>query len=90
MGVPYAIVKGKARLGTLIHQKTSTVAALVDVKPEDESTLAKLVSTINPQFIDVYDNNKRHWGGGVLGSKHNVRFAKKARAAAREAAANKE
>ncbi len=90
MGVPYAIVKGKARLGTLIHQKTSTVAALVDVRTEDEPALAKLISTINPQFIDTYDNNKRHWGGGVLGSKHNDRFAKKARAAAREAAANKE
>lgn len=90
MGVPYAIVKGKARLGTLVHEKRSTVAALVDVKPEDEPTLAKLVSTINPQFIDVYDHNKRHWGGGVLGSKHNDEFAKRARAAAREAAANKE
>ena len=31
MGVPYAIVKGKARLGTVVHQKTSAVLAFTEV-----------------------------------------------------------
>ncbi|CAB4255583.1 similar to Saccharomyces cerevisiae YHL033C RPL8A Ribosomal protein L4 of the large (60S) ribosomal subunit, nearly identical to Rpl8Bp and has similarity to rat L7a ribosomal protein [Maudiozyma barnettii] len=82
MGVPYAIVKGKARLGTLVNQKTSAVAALTEVKPEDEAALAKLVSTINANFADKYDENKKHWGGGIMGAKAQDKTAKKAKASA--------
>ncbi|GMM56124.1 ribosomal 60S subunit protein L8B [Maudiozyma humilis] len=80
MGVPYAIVKGKARLGTLVNQKTSAVAALTEVKPEDEAALAKLVSTINANFADKYDENKKHWGGGIMGAKAQDKAAKRAKA----------
>ncbi|QPG76137.1 60S ribosomal protein L8B [Brettanomyces nanus] len=89
MGVPYAIVKGKARLGTLVHKKTSTVAALVDVKSGDEPDLAKLISSINANFIDSFDNNRRHWGGGIMGVKHIAKQAKKEKAIASEVAASK-
>jgi large subunit ribosomal protein L7Ae len=34
-GIPYAFVKGKARLGRLVHQKTATCVALVDSRKED-------------------------------------------------------
>jgi len=44
MGVPYVIVKGKARLGTVVHKKTATVVVLQDVKSEDQRELANLVS----------------------------------------------
>jgi hypothetical protein len=44
MGVPYVIVKGKARLGTVVHKKTAAVLALQDVKSEDQRELATLVS----------------------------------------------
>jgi len=44
MGVPYVIVKGKARLGTVVHKKTSAVLALQDVKSEDNRELATIVS----------------------------------------------
>ncbi|KAE8582503.1 hypothetical protein XENTR_v10020142 [Xenopus tropicalis] len=33
MGVPYCIVKGKARLGRLVHRKTCTSVALTQVNP---------------------------------------------------------
>jgi large subunit ribosomal protein L7Ae len=89
MGVPYAIVKGKARLGTLVHQKTAAVAALVDVKAEDEAALAKLVSTINANYIEKYDDSKRHWGGGIMGAKAQVKIAKRAKADAAAVAASK-
>jgi len=79
MGVPYAIVKGKARLGTLVHKKTSSVAALTEVSAADEAELAKLVSTINANFIEKYDDSRRHWGGGVMGSKANDKIARKAK-----------
>jgi large subunit ribosomal protein L7Ae len=89
MGVPYAIIKGKARLGTLVHQKTSAVAALVDVRPEDEAELAKLISTINSNYIEKYDDSKRHWGGGIMGAKAQVKIANRAKADAAAAASAK-
>jgi hypothetical protein len=44
MGVPYVIVKGKARLGTVVHKKTTAVLAIQDVKSEDQRELATLIS----------------------------------------------
>ena len=44
MGVPYVIVKGKARLGTVVHKKTAAVLCVQDVKSEDQRELATLVS----------------------------------------------
>ena len=44
MGIPYVIVKGKARLGTVVHKKTAAVLALQDVKSEDQRELATLIS----------------------------------------------
>ena len=79
MGVPYAIVKGKARLGTLVNQKTSAVAALTEVRAEDEAALAKLVSTIDANFADKYDEVKKHWGGGILGNKAQAKMDKRAK-----------
>jgi large subunit ribosomal protein L7Ae len=81
MGVPYAIIKGKARLATLVHKKTAAVAALTEVSAADESELAKLVSTINANFIEKYEENRKHWGGGILGSKAIVKAEKRAKAA---------
>ncbi|GMG25547.1 unnamed protein product [Ambrosiozyma monospora] len=87
MGVPYAIVKGKARLGTLVHQKTSAVAALTEVRPADQAALAKLISTINANFTEKYEDSKRHWGGGIMGGKTQAKLAKRARIAANKAKA---
>ena len=58
MGVPYVIVKGKARLGTVVHKKTAAVVALQDVKSEDQRELATLVSAAKANlyvflFIDL-------------------------------------
>jgi hypothetical protein len=43
MGVPYVIVKGKARLGTVVHKKTATVLIVSEVKSEDERELSTLI-----------------------------------------------
>ncbi|AET41685.1 60S ribosomal protein eL8 Ecym_8416 [Eremothecium cymbalariae DBVPG len=80
MGVPYAIVKGKARLGTLVNQKTSAVAALTEVREGDEAALAKLISTVNANYMEKYDETKKHWGGGIMGAKAQARLAKRTRA----------
>ena len=54
MGVPYVIVKGKARLGTVVHKKTAAVVALQDVKSEDQRELATLVSAAKANlYVDA-------------------------------------
>ncbi|KAJ2231109.1 60S ribosomal protein L8 [Coemansia sp. RSA 1286] len=86
MGVPYCIVKGKARLGTVVHQKTATALALVDIKDEDKLSLNALVEAVNANFIDKSEEIRRTWGGGILGAKSRAKVAKREAAAAREAA----
>ena len=80
MGIPYAIVKGKARLGTVVHKKTAAVLAITEVRQEDKNELSKLVSTIKEGFLDKYEDSRRHWGGGIMGAKANARKEKKRKA----------
>ena len=44
MGVPYVIVKSKARLGTVVHKKTAAVLTVQDVKSEDQRELTTIIS----------------------------------------------
>ncbi|KAL5695641.1 hypothetical protein EMGR_008194 [Emarellia grisea] len=81
MGVPYAIVKGKARLGTVVHKKTAAVLALTEVRAEDKAEFSKLLSTIKEGYTDKYEESRRHWGGGIMGSKAVARMEKKRKAA---------
>ncbi|KAL1297294.1 hypothetical protein AAFC00_004849 [Neodothiora populina] len=80
MGVPYAIVKGKARLGTVVHKKTAAVLAITEVRSEDSSELSKLVSAVKEGYLEKTEESKRHWGGGIMGAKANARQEKKRKA----------
>ncbi|XP_066994191.1 large ribosomal subunit protein eL8 [Anabrus simplex] len=86
MGVPYCIVKGKARLGLLVRRKTCTCLALTQVDSGDRTPFTKVVEAIKTNFNDRYEEIKRHWGGGMLGSKSAARIAKIEKAKARELA----
>ncbi|KFP03575.1 60S ribosomal protein L7a, partial [Calypte anna] len=86
MGVPYCIIKGKARLGRLVHRKTCTSVAFTQVNPEDKGALAKLVEAVKTNYNDRYDEIRRHWGGNVLGPKSVARIAKLEKAKAKELA----
>jgi large subunit ribosomal protein L7Ae len=77
MGVPYAIIKGKARLGTLVHKKTATAVALTEVKPEHKQELAAIVSAVKANFNDKFDEIRRNWGGAIMGAKSQAATAKK-------------
>ncbi|KAK2091719.1 60S ribosomal protein L7A [Saguinus oedipus] len=86
MGVPYCVIKGKARLGHLVHRKTCTTVAFTQVNAEDKGALAKLVEAIRTNYNDRYDEIRRHWGGNVLGPKSVARIAKFEKAKAKELA----
>lgn len=81
MGVPYVIVKGKARLGTVVHKKTAAILTLQDVKSEDQRELANLVTAAKANFTDKYEDQRRHWGGGLRGYKSTQMMRKRAKAA---------
>merc|ERR1719397_1632108 len=84
MGVPYCIVKGKARLGRVVHRKTCTSLAITNVNPEDRPSLNKVIEAIKNNFNDRYDELRRHWGGGVNGNKSQRKAEKVARMKAKE------
>jgi len=86
MGVPYCIVKGKARLGLLVRRKTCSCVALTQVDSGDRANFNKVVEAIKTNFNDRADEIRRHWGGGLLGSKSSARVAKLERAKAKEMA----
>lgn len=84
MGVPYAIIKGKARLGQVVRRKTATTLAFTNVNSEDKTSLSKLVEVCKTNFNERYDELRRHYGGGVLGAKSLARINKLEKIKARE------
>ncbi|KAK6520375.1 60S ribosomal protein L8B [Arthrobotrys conoides] len=80
MGVPYAIIKGKARLGTVVHKKTAAVLAFTEVRSEDKSELSKLVQAIGSGYTEKYEDSRRKWGGHILGAKAVAKELKKRKA----------
>jgi len=86
MGVPYCIVKGKARLGRLVHRKTCTCVCFTDVNNEDKGALSKLVESVRTNYNDRFDEIRRHWGGGIMGNKSVAKVAAKEKIRAKEEA----
>ncbi|XP_065193258.1 large ribosomal subunit protein eL8-like [Sycon ciliatum] len=76
IGIPYVIIKGKARLGKLVHKKTATAVAFTGVKTEDRSALNNIVEASKTNYLDRFDQIRKHWGGGVMGAKTNAAMAK--------------
>ena len=77
MGVPYCIVKNKARLGRL---------AITDVDAADRTSLNKLVETVKTNFNERAEEIKKHWGGSTLGNKSAAKIAKVEKLKAKEMA----
>jgi len=85
-GVPWVIVKGKARLGKVVRQKTAAAVAIVDVDAKDKKDLADLVQRAQDNYVARYSRTMKTVGGGVMGPKHQARKAKHQRKVAREVA----
>merc|ERR1712159_282516 len=74
--VPYCFIKGKARLGQLVHKKTATCVALTSVKREDQQELENLGKNFKASFNDNAEHRRR-WGGGIMGLKSQHVTAKR-------------
>jgi len=61
MGVPYVIVKGKARLGTVVHKKTAAVLTVQDVKSEDQRELTTIVSAAKANLSVISCHRCNHF-----------------------------
>ena len=61
MGIPYAVVKGKSRLGQVVHKKTATCLALTSVNKEDQQAFNKLVESITTNFNERADTVSVGW-----------------------------
>jgi len=77
--VPYCVMKGKARMGQLVHKKTSSVLAFTTVRQEDKNELDTLANTFKAQFNDNAELRRR-WGGGIMGVKSQHVMARREKA----------
>merc|ERR1719449_536591 len=66
--VPYCIIKGKGRLGQLVHKKSASCVALTSVTKEDQKELDTLANNMKAQFNDN-ELHRKKWGGGIMGIK---------------------
>jgi len=65
--VPYCIIKGKGRLGQLVHKKFASCVCLTTVRQEDKNDLDKLAASFMSQFNE--NNETRKKGEGIMGMK---------------------
>jgi large subunit ribosomal protein L7Ae len=79
-GIPYCIVKSKARLGALVGKKTATCLAVTEVKAEHKADLDALVQLCNAHFNDVFDKTMKTWGDASLSGRQAAKVAKRAAA----------
>ncbi|PON77233.1 Ribosomal protein [Parasponia andersonii] len=86
MEIPYCIVKGKSRLGSIVHKKTAAALCLTTVKNEDKLEFSKILEAIKANFNDKFDEYRKKWGGGIMGSKSQAKTRARERILAKEAA----
>jgi len=81
LDVPYAIVKGKARLGQVVYKKTATALALTGVNKDDLKLYDSIKQSVKEQNASS-EQTRKQWGGGILGRKSVAALKKKNKAAA--------
>eukprot|EP00591_Stephanopyxis_turris_P017758 CAMPEP_0195538402 /NCGR_PEP_ID=MMETSP0794_2-20130614/49506_1 /TAXON_ID=515487 /ORGANISM="Stephanopyxis turris, Strain CCMP 815" /LENGTH=256 /DNA_ID=CAMNT_0040672377 /DNA_START=1052 /DNA_END=1822 /DNA_ORIENTATION=+ len=84
MNVPYCIVKGKASLGQVVHQKTATCLAITGVRPEDEKSLTRVKELCTSLYNDNLAGINK-WGGGQMGLKTKRKIEAREKIAEEEA-----
>lgn len=79
MGIPYVIVKGKARLGQVVHKKTAAVLAVTEVDSQFSTDFTNLVALAKEQYNSKYTEQMKKFGGRTFGYKHTSLKAKQDR-----------
>merc|ERR1712070_863037 len=82
-GIPYCIVKSKARLGALVGKKTATCLTVTDVKPEHKGDLEALKQLCDTHFNSVFEQTMKTWGDAVSSDRQAAKVAKRAAAASK-------
>jgi large subunit ribosomal protein L7Ae len=82
--IPYCIVKGKARLGQIVHRKTCAAIALTDVLPEHRNLLKNITEVATTNFNERGEEVRKSWGGGLSSQRSTARAAKLEKARQRE------
>merc|ERR1711943_43540 len=67
-GVPYVIVKDKARLGRVCRQSTASCVAITSVRNEDKSDLDKLTTLARSDYLETAAAHNTY-GAPVMGIK---------------------
>merc|ERR1711934_256663 len=78
-GVPYCIVKSKARLGAVVGKKTATCLAITDVKAENKKDLESVITVAQANFNDVFEDANRKWGDAQPSGRQLAATAKRTR-----------
>jgi len=86
-GVPYLIVKGKARLGKVVHKKTASVLAVTNVEQKDMKDLSSLINKGEENYLKRFTDQMKIDGGGIMGNKHMNKAAKEEKRRKKEAKA---
>ncbi|KAI4291176.1 large subunit ribosomal protein L7Ae [Pancytospora philotis] len=69
MGVAYAIVPSRERLGGLVHLKSAAAVGLEEVRGEDQAAFADITRMCNAVFADQYEKHMTVVGGGRINLK---------------------
>jgi len=78
--VPYIVIKGKARLGKVVHKKTAAALCITSVHEADKKALDNLVQVARDNFNSRYSELVKTTGGQIMGAKHNQSKAKEEKA----------
>lgn len=77
MGVPFAIVRGKAELGQLVRMKTATCVALTKVRASDNSDLATLKEKLMKTFNEGFEESRSKPRYAEMGVKNIAKIKKR-------------
>jgi len=88
--IPFAIMRGKSRLGTLVHKKSASCVALCGVNPEDEKQFAAITKDCHTLYNERFNFLKKKVGAKIQGIKTRHKIAKRRRFRESEAKKRKE
>merc|ERR1712110_743085 len=64
-GIPYCIVKSKARLGAVVSKKTASCLAITEVTKDIQKDFENMVKIAENNFNGMYEEHNRTWGSAV-------------------------